>query len=120
MPLHPNPAVQKHKGLLKGIDVRPPMEYAELLKLLAKTKFAISDSGGIQEEGAFFNKKVIVCRKTTERPESLGVHTHLCPKPNNLSSIVANIIVNYEVRTACPFGDGHASEKIMNILNHYK
>ena len=47
-------------------------------------RFIISDSGGIQEEASFLNKKVIVCRKFTERTESIGGHSILCKSPGDL------------------------------------
>ena len=57
LPIHPNPNVQKHRDLLTHVNVIEPLNHSELLKLLIKVKFVISDSGGLQEEGSFFNKK---------------------------------------------------------------
>ena len=47
------------------------MPYPELLRLLSRARFVVSDSGGIQEECAVFQKKILVCRKVTERPEGV-------------------------------------------------
>ena len=116
LPLHPNPNVQKYKYLLKNITIVNPLEYSELLKLLANIKFAISDSGGIQEECSFLNKKVIVCRKITERQESLNKHSFLCESPEKLKDIFNQINLNFEIKAPCPFGDGKASYKILDIL----
>ena len=51
------------------------------------------------------NKKIIICRKITERPESIGTHGFLCDYPENLSGIFDNLINNYIVSDDCPFGD---------------
>lgn len=53
LPIHPNPNVQKHKHLLTHVNVVDPLSHEDLLEVLVKTKFVISDSGGLQEEGSF-------------------------------------------------------------------
>lgn len=116
LPIHPNPAVQCHKHLLKGITVIDPVDHNKLIDLIKKAKFIISDSGGIQEEASFLNDKIIITRRTTERPEVLETHGILCPWPEDLEEIVDNVYHNYRVDKPCPFGDGKAWEKIYNIL----
>lgn len=117
LPIHPNPNVQKHKHLLKNVNVVEPMTHSELLEVLVKTKFVISDSGGLQEEGSFFNKKVIVCRKTTERPEGMDTgHLHICRTPKELPILFEVINKNYKITSECPYGDGYSSEKIKSLL----
>jgi len=117
LPIHPNPNVQKHKHLLTNINVIDPLMHSELLDILVKCKFVISDSGGLQEEGSFFNKKVIVCRKTTERPEGLDTgHLIMCETPNSLNKHFGNINKNYYISNKCPYGDGKSSFKIKKII----
>lgn len=116
LPIHPNPNVYKHKHILEYVDVINPVPYDEMIELLANCKIIISDSGGIQEEASFFNKKVIVCRETTERPESLGVHSFLCSSPDYLENMFNDLINDYEIDEECPYGDGTSSEKIVKIL----
>jgi len=116
-PIHPNPNVQKHKHLLTHINVVDPLPYDQLLNTLVQSKFVISDSGGLQEEGSFFNKKVIVCRKTTERPEGIDTgHLHMCTDPKLLKECFKLINNDYTIDSICPYGDGYASEKIADIL----
>jgi UDP-N-acetylglucosamine 2-epimerase len=120
LPIHPNPNVIKHKKLLnKNIKVVNPLEHNELINILVECKFVISDSGGIQEEATFFNKKTIVCRKTTERPEGINTgHLYLCATPHLLDEYVYKINEDYYINNICPYGDGHSSKKIVNILNN--
>ena len=87
-----------------------------MIKLLANCRMIISDSGGIQEEASFFNKKVIVCRECTERPESVGIHSFLCKSPDDLENMFYGIINDYKINEECPYGDGKSSERIVNIL----
>ena len=119
LPIHPNPNVQKHKHLLSKVKVVDPLSHKELLSILVKCKLVISDSGGLQEEGSFFNKKVIVCRTTTERPEAIETgHLHLCSDPEILSNIFGFLKNNYYINTICPYGDGHSSERVLKILQN--
>ena len=117
LPIHPNPNVQKHRHLLTDINVVEPLSHPELLDILVKCKLVISDSGGLQEEGSFFNKKVIVCRETTERPEAIDTgHLYLCPSPNNLASKFGSIKDSHYIDANCPYGDGQSSIKIKSII----
>ena len=118
-PIHPNPNVQRHKHLLQNINVIDPLGYDDMLNKIVKCRLIISDSGGIQEEASFLKKKVIVCRKTTERPESLNETSFLCGDPEELKEVFDFIISNGYIvsdKCICPYGDGHASETIMKIL----
>jgi UDP-N-acetylglucosamine 2-epimerase len=117
IPLHPNPNIQKEKVYLGGnVKIVEPMNHDELIKLLVKTKLVISDSGGIQEECSFFNKKVLVCRKVTERPESIGLTSFIVSEPSKLESVFSEHINNYKVNIDSPFGDGYSSSKICEIF----
>lgn len=120
LPIHPNPNVQKYKGLLnKKIKVVDPMSHNELIETLIGCKFVITDSGGIQEESSFLNKKSIVCRKTTERPEGITTgHLLLCGNPEDLPTFVYNLNKDFYINNGCPYGDGNSSIKILNILKN--
>jgi UDP-N-acetylglucosamine 2-epimerase (non-hydrolysing) len=118
LPLHPNPNVQQHKNLLKNVNVVDPLPYDDLLNIMVKTKLIITDSGGIQEEASFFQKKCLTCRKFTERPEAVNKSTFLVERPENLSEIFDKYILDYEINYESPFGDGHSSEKIVKILKN--
>ena len=113
--MHPNPNVQKLKPLLQHVKVIDPLGYAEMILLLSRVKFVISDSGGIQEECAAFNKKVLVCRNTTERPEGIDA---------GFAKLVHTDIINHfnwanespEWAGKNPYGNGNASKKIIDSL----
>lgn len=119
LPIHPNPNVQKYKHILKHVRIVQPLDHSSLLDLLVKCKLVISDSGGLQEEGSFFNKKVIVCRTVTERPEALRTgHLHLCHTPAELSKIFDSLKDNYYIDNRCPYGDGKAAIKILTHIRN--
>lgn len=119
LPIHPNPSVQKHRHLLTNINVIDPMTHDETIKVVKDSRLIITDSGGLQEEGAFFNKKVIVCRKTTERPEGIDTgHLYICKKPQDLIKLFRDLERDPRVDQPCPYGEGNAAEKIYKILKN--
>jgi UDP-N-acetylglucosamine 2-epimerase (non-hydrolysing) len=118
LPIHPNPNVKKYSDILKNVKVVNPLPHDELINYLSKCKLCITDSGGLQEEGSFLNKKVIVCRKVTERTESIGTHSFICESPSNLENLFYKIKNDYIITSECPYGDGKSTEKIIKILEN--
>lgn len=117
LPIHPNPNVQKHRHILNKVKVIEPVSHSSMVNLLKECKFIISDSGGIQEEASFLNKKIIICRNFTERPEVLkSGHGILCDLPSKLEEIFHKIKEDYIIDKPCPFGDGFAYKNIGYIL----
>ena len=117
LPIHPNPDIIKHKDVLKNITVTKPMSHKHLIDVLKDVRFCISDSGGIQEEASFLKKRVIVCRKETERSEGIGSFFELCDSPEKLEDIFNRFVDNFEIDLACPFGDGRSAERIFKFLS---
>ena len=107
----------KYTNRLQNLRTCGPLEHNNLLSILKKCRLVITDSGGIQEEAAFFKKPCIVCREKTERSEGIGDFSWLCPDPEQLEGLF-KILLNHKIDESieCPYGDGYASEKILNIL----
>lgn len=117
IPLHHHPKVRKHKSIFNNVLVVPAMDHSKLVEVLSHSKLVITDSGGIQEEGSFLNKKVLVCREVTERPEGIDTgHLHLVKKPSDLVPMFNKLLEDFTIQNECPFGDGNTSEQIKNIL----
>ena len=118
LPLHPNPNVSKHKRVLTDVAVVDPMSYEECIETIRTCKAIITDSGGIQEESSFLKKKCIVCRKVSERHEGVGTFAFMCANPKELKPKFDSIIKSQEfiVNEECPYGDGHAAQKILGVL----
>jgi UDP-N-acetylglucosamine 2-epimerase (non-hydrolysing) len=116
LPLHPNPKVVDASNVLEKVNVLKPMTHTELLKALAKSKMIITDSGGIQEEASFYGKKVLVCRKATERPCPNQI---LIREPEDLFSSFNKMLITDINNAVCPFGVGDSSERIYSIMKEY-
>ncbi|MBS3781409.1 MAG: UDP-N-acetylglucosamine 2-epimerase (non-hydrolyzing) [Candidatus Thermoplasmatota archaeon] len=99
----------------------PPQGYLEFLILMKRCEFILTDSGGIQEEATAPNikKKVFVLRRSTERPEA--VEAGYCTVVGTKSDDVLDHIQDFDEEKwdpdSCPYGDGRASEKIVDIIN---
>ena len=94
---------------------------------MEKAKIIITDSGGVQEEAPSLGKPVLVMRDTTERPEAVDAGTVILVG-TNVKKIVdeTNILLNnkerYEEMSKLhnPYGDGHASQRIVKFLLNQK
>jgi len=114
---HPNPASRcSLKKGLTNVSTIDPMSHENFVIRISSCRFLISDSGGVQEEASFLKKRVIICRETTERPEALESFNYLCKKVGDLPEIFNKVKDGYTPSAVCPFGDGKAAEKILQLL----
>lgn len=120
LPIHPNPNVRKYEYLLTDVTVVEPLPYEDCIDMVSRCLFLITDSGGLQEESSFFGKRCIVCRKVSERVEGVGDFAFMCGYPEELEPIYNEVVeacnVKEIVTLPCPYGDGYAAEKILEIL----
>ena len=124
-PVHLNPNVQAPvKAMLSSVSnihLIAPVPYLQLLTLLKNCAFVLTDSGGIQEEAPTFGKHCIVLRDVTERMESVDlkmselVGAHYEKIMAAINHTMQSVPVYSEGQN--PYGDGHTSEKILDILS---
>ena len=123
-PVHLNPHVKgpvhEFLGNISNVKLIPPIPYLEILTLMKHCEFVLSDSGGIQEEAPSFGKHCIVLREVTERMESvnLGMSELVGTNVEKICKSVQRTIegkIKYDIHQN-PYGDGHASERILDIL----
>ncbi len=126
-PVHPNPNVRGPMESLLGnhphIRLLQPLDYLPFVYLLSRCHLVLTDSGGVQEEAPALGKPVLVMRTMTERPEGIEAGTALLVGTDT-DRIVgeANRLLDdrlhYErmSRAHNPFGDGHASRRILDVL----
>jgi len=129
-PVHPNPAVKNtaHRilGGAVGIHVIDALDFVDLHNLMARSFMVLSDSGGLQEEAPVFNKPVLVLRDVTERPEGIeaGTLKLVGTDRNTIVNMVNDLIANPDeynkmAEAKNPFGDGFASQKIVQAIKDY-
>jgi len=130
-PVHPNPNIRKLAGAflhgIANVALCEPKDYLEFSLLLQGCIFAISDSGGVQEEGVTFNTPVLVAREDTERPEGLasGLLHLVGSNREEILRLGQQLIDNPSRPTKSlnldsnPFGDGRASERIAIAVREF-
>ena len=126
-PVHMNPVVRETAAEeLSGcerIRLIEPLDVLDFHNFMARACLVLTDSGGIQEEAPALGKPVLVMRDTTERPEGIKAGTlKLVGTDEETIYRECHILLTdpaaYEKmsRAVNPYGDGHASERIAQIL----
>lgn len=125
-PMHPNgagyEAAVHHLSDLSRVQLVEPLDYTETCHLLRHCRFTITDSGGIQEEGATLGVPVVVCRRVTERPEAIDAgaaylaSTEAAPLQLALDWAYRRSATRDHETFDPIFGDGHAGPRIASII----
>lgn len=129
-PIHMNPVVRETANSILGdcdrIRIIEPLEVIDFHNFMAKSYLILTDSGGIQEEAPSLGKPVLVMRDTTERPE--GIKAGTLKLVGTQEETIYNEFIRlleddneYEKmsKASNPYGDGHACERIADILEEY-
>jgi UDP-N-acetylglucosamine 2-epimerase (non-hydrolysing) len=129
-PVHPNPNVRTVVlPALTGcerVHLIDPVDYLGLAGLLKRCHFALTDSGGIQEEAPALGKPVLVLRGETERPEAVeaGVARLVGTARDTIIEEASRVLEDrawYQTlsRGASPYGDGLAAGRIAALCNAF-
>ncbi|WP_279386475.1 non-hydrolyzing UDP-N-acetylglucosamine 2-epimerase [Paenibacillus xerothermodurans] len=130
-PVHPSPAVKEPAHEMLGghprIKLIEPLDVLELHNLYPHTHMILTDSGGLQEEAPSFGVPVLVLRDTTERPEGIdaGILELVGTSEEKVYSraralLMDPVLYDKMSQAANPYGDGKASERIVEgILFHF-
>lgn len=129
-PVHPNPDVKipatKILSKAKNVILTEPVNYFDLARLMKKSYFIITDSGGIQEEAPSLGKPVLVLREVSERPEAVKagvakvIGTEFLRVKSEVEKLLTDKIAYKKMaRGINPYGDGKASERIINAIRFY-
>lgn len=126
-PVHPNPAVRSvAEGVLGGHDrvhLIQPVEVEDMHNLMKRCYMVMTDSGGLQEEAPALGKPVVVLRTETERPEVVEAGMALLAgvEEQHVYEAGERLLTDAQLYHAMahainPYGDGHTSEKIAQII----
>lgn len=123
--LNPNVAAVVREELVDTdrIHLVDPVSYPDMLRLMKRCYLILTDSGGVQEEAPSFRKPVLVLREVTERPELIEANAGIVvgTEARSIVDAAAHLLTDldeYARMSAAenPFGDGHAAERIVDIL----
>ncbi len=126
-PIHMNPAVREIANSILGGDERihiiEPLDVMDFHNFLNHSYMILTDSGGIQEEAPSLGKPVLVMRDTTERPEGVkaGTLKLVGTEEEDIYAEFSRLLTSEDCynkmsQAKNPYGDGHASERIADIL----
>lgn len=129
-PVHRNPIVrdlaQEMLGSRPGFHLIDPLEYEPFSHLMNASYLILTDSGGIQEEAPSLGKPVLVLRDYTERPEAVQAGTvKLVGTTSERVYQEAHLLLadrreyNKMARAINPYGDGHASKRIVKVIKDF-
>lgn len=127
-PIHMNPVVreiaQEYLGDDDRIHIIEPLDVLDFHNFLSRSYLILTDSGGIQEEAPSLGKPVLVMRDTTERPEGIAAGTLklVGTEEETIYKEFSRLLSDkdeYEAmsKASNPYGDGHACERIADILD---
>ncbi|WP_419694054.1 non-hydrolyzing UDP-N-acetylglucosamine 2-epimerase [Mesorhizobium muleiense] len=129
-PVHPNPNVRSvvnaELGGVPNIHLVDPQDYLPFLFLQKQSYLVLTDSGGVQEEAPSLGKPVLVMRENTERPEGIAAGTARLVG-TDIQKILLNANSLLDDQAAYrgmaerhnPYGDGRASNRIVEELLHH-
>jgi UDP-N-acetylglucosamine 2-epimerase (non-hydrolysing) len=126
-PVHPNPNVAEvAREAFSGNDsviLCEPLDYFDFIGAMKRSWLILTDSGGVQEEAPALGKPVLVLRSKTERPEAVEAGTVKVVGTETDAIVAAaehllsdNEAYNKMARSISPYGDGHASRRIADII----
>lgn len=126
-PVHLNPAVRETVYRILSdnpqVDLLEPLDVLDIHNLIARSFMVMTDSGGLQEEAPSFGKPVLVMRTETERPEAVEAGTVKVAgvREEDIFELASELLSDSEkyaemAKAVNPYGDGHASERIVRIL----
>lgn len=129
VPVHANPVVRDDLlpalGTHANVVVAEPLAYGAFVRLLARARLVLTDSGGLQEEGPALGKPVLVMRDTTERPEGVAAGTARLVGTDQAVIVEAVLTLLHDpsayrrmATVANPYGDGAGAHRAVAALAH--
>jgi len=106
----------------EGVHLMQPLAWDAMLDLVRSSRVVVTDSGGLQEEASYFGTPVVVLRTSTPRWEGVvnGTAALVGLDADAAVDAVRRLTTEEALRrvwaVACPYGDGHASRHIADVL----
>jgi UDP-GlcNAc3NAcA epimerase len=121
-PMHPRvKKIAKQLEVPANIKIINPVSYLESLQLIQQSQFTVTDSGGIQKEAYWLQKKCITLRNETEWTETLIGNWNILVKNCTIENLNKAILkkTNAKLWSCKPFGKGKAAHKIAKEISAF-
>lgn len=124
LPLHPRTRkILREKGDLEaqtaGLILTDPLGFFDIIALTRASCLLMTDSGGMQKEGYFHGKPVVILRDETEWGELLDLGWARLVPPTSSAAILSAAMQMRGTTgdlDAKPYGDGRAAKRILDTL----
>lgn len=120
-PVHPR--TRKHlEGcctMNKNIILSSPLPYLSFLGCMARARFILTDSGGVQEETTALGIPCLTMRNNTERPSTIvtGTNRLVGNDRSKIFDALNDILTgNYCKGEIPPLWDGKAAERVVGVI----
>ena len=126
-PIHPRTRKSAEQiGILPQLNqsnelfLLDPLNYVRFMNLVFNCRFALTDSGGIQEETTYLGIPCITLRPNTERPVTLTRGSNRLCRLENLATAVDEILAGKK-RKSCKIDlwDGHTAERVVDSIKDF-
>ena len=128
-PIHPRTrkqlavfGLEEKANAIANLKLIEPIGYLDFLKLEKYAKFALTDSGGIQEETTVFKVPCLTLRENTERPITIELGTNQLVELNKDAIVqkVNDILEgNCKMGSIPPLWDGHTAERVVQVMDQF-
>ena len=126
-PIHPRTRKSADQiGILSQLDqskeliLLDPLNYVRFMNLVFNCRFALTDSGGIQEETTYLGIPCMTLRPNTERPVTLNRGTNRLCDLDNLAAAVDSVLAEKKRQTCkIELWDGKTADRVVNSIKDY-
>ncbi len=119
LPAHPRTAATiRESGILvsENVELHAPLGYLAFASAASQARVILTDSGGLQKEAYWYGVPCVTMRPSTEWVATIEVGANVLVDDDPEAIVAAVRAARFPVGAPALYGDGHASEKVVEAL----